>query len=62
MAKKKEPTQKKPSGAPPVPPEQRAQEQFRKSPRQPPREEEIKVERPRPGRFHPGRGDLGGRS
>lgn len=48
------------SGPPPIPPKQLAFEEY-KDTRQPPREEEVKAQRPRPGRFHPARGDVGGR-
>ena len=58
-ARKKDSAKKPPAG-PPVPAGQKAFEQH-KDPRQPPREENVKTERPRPGRFHPARGDVGGR-
>jgi hypothetical protein len=63
MAKKKTlPEKEKPSrrGPAPLPPDQKPLREY-KNPRQPPREENVKPERPKPGRFHPGRGDLGGR-
>jgi hypothetical protein len=48
------------SGPPPIPPGQLAFEEY-KDTRQSPREEEVKAQRPMPGRFHPARGDVGGR-
>ena len=60
-AAKKEVVKPRPmSGPPPIPPKQLAFEEY-KDTRQPPREEEVKAQRPRPGRFHPARGDVGGR-